>query len=277
MIELGKKQVLTVCRTTDHGVYVGEKEEKGQAVLLPRKLVPEGTAVGDSLEVFIYRDLEDRLVATTQEPAVVFGHPAVMKVVSVSRIGAFLDWGLDKDLFLPFKEQTYKVKEGDECLAALYIDKSSRLCATMKVYDYLEEGSPYKTDDQVEGIVYEVNERLGAFVAVDCRYHGRIPAGETAKPLRCGDRVRARVARVREDGRLDLSVREKAYLQIEDDAEQIMKVIDEYAGVLPFTDKASPEVIKRELGISKNAFKRAVGHLLKEGRIAMGEKSIRKI
>ena len=136
--------------------------------------------------------------------------------------------------------------------------------------------SPYQKDDRVKGKVYEISENFGAFVAVDDKYSGLIPKREFFGQARIGDVVEARVTRVKEDGKLDLSHREKTYLQIEKDAEQVLKVIDEFAGVLPFTDKAAPEVISRELSMSKNAFKKAVGHLLKEGRIEIGEKCIRK-
>ena len=195
----------------------------------------------------------------------------------MAKIGAFLDWGLEKDLFLPFRQQTRKVQAGDNCLAALYIDKSERLCATMNVYDYLRTDSPYEKEDHVTGTIYQISENFGAFVAVDDCYSGLIPSREFFGQLSVGDQITARVTAVKPDGKLDLSIREKSYLQLNADAEAVMKVIEEFDGVLPFTDKASPEVIKREFSLSKNAFKRAVGHLLKEERIEITEKSIRKL
>ena len=194
----------------------------------------------------------------------------------MGKIGAFLDWGLEKDLLLPFREQTRRVHEGQEVLVALYIDKSSRLCATMNVYEYLELQSPYKKEDRVKGTVYEISEEFGAFVAVDNRYSGLVPRKDFHGGAKIGDIVEARVTGVHEDGKLNLSLREKAYLQMDADAEAVLAVIDEFDGVLPFTDKASPEVIERELHLSKNAFKRAVGRLLKEGKIEITEKSIRR-
>ena len=259
MIELGKIQTLTVLREKAFGVYLGHQQDAEHAVLLPRKQVPEGTKEGDSIEVFIYKDSQDRLIATTKEPKLQVGQTAVLKVSQVTRIGAFLDWGLPKDLLLPFREQTRKVEPGDECLVALYIDKSSRLCATMNVYEYLELQSPYKKDDRVKGTVYEISEEFGAFVAVDNRYSGLVPRKDFHGGAKIGDIVEARVTGVHEDGKLNLSLREKAYLQMDSDAEAVLAVIDEFDGVLPFTDKASPEVIERELHLSKNAFKRAVG------------------
>lgn len=276
MIELGKKQKLLVVKTVDFGIYLGEDRNapQNERVLLPSKQVPEGTKVGDEIEVFIYKDSQDRLIATTREPMLQVGQTAVLKVKQVTRIGAFLDWGLEKDLLLPFKEQTAKVKKGDEVLVALYVDKSGRLCATMKVYEKLRTDSPYKKDDHVEGIIYETSDNFGVFVAVDNCYSALIPKREAFGRLKVGDRVFARVLKVREDGKLDLSVREKAFLQMDEDAALIMKRMEEYGGKLPFNDKADPELIKQEFGLSKNAFKRAVGRLLKEGRIKISEKNI---
>ena len=195
----------------------------------------------------------------------------------VSRIGAFLDMGLEKDLLLPFKEQSHPVKKGEECLVALYVDKSSRLAATMRVYHYMSNQSPYQKDDKVRGRIYEINENLGAFVAVDNRYYGLIPKKEIFQDLREGEEVEARVLKVREDGKLDLSLRDKAYIQMAADSEKVMKVIEEFDGVLPFNDKARPETIRREFNMSKNEFKRAVGRLLKEGKIRITETSIQKV
>ena len=276
MIQLGERQKLVVVKTVDFGVYVapaaGEAEEK---VLLPKKQVPEGTKIGDELEVFIYRDSNDRLIATTNEAKLSLGEVALLKVSQVAAIGAFLDWGLEKDLFLPFREQTKQLKEGDECLVALYIDKSDRLCATMKVYTYLSTESGYKKDDRIEGHVYEMSKNFGAFVAVDDKYSGLIPMKEIYGNIQVGDLISARVTGVIEDGKLDLSIREKSYLQIGKDVIRILDILEKYDGVLPFNDKASPETIRREMQMSKNEFKRAVGHLLKEGKITITEKNIR--
>lgn len=277
MIELGKVQELVVQRVKDFGIYLGENEKSEAAVLLPKKQVPAGTAVGDVVKVFIYKDSEDRLIATTAMPKLEVGEAAVLRVKEVGKIGAFLDMGLEKDLLLPFREQNCPIRQGEECLVALYVDKSRRLAATMNVYSYMKADSPYKKDDQVKGTVYEIKEGLGAFVAVDNRYYGLIPHKELYGNFRIGDTVEARVVKVRDDGKLDLSPRQKAYMQIDTDAELVLKVIDEFGGVLPFNDKAAPEVIKREFQMSKNSFKRAVGHLLKAGKIEITEKNIRRI
>ena len=274
MIELGKRQLLEVVRQKEFGVYLSEKAGDETAVLLPKKQVPPGTCIGDKLEVFIYKDSQDRLIATVEDAKIRIGQTAVLKVKDVGKIGAFLDMGLEKELLLPFKEQTYRVRPGEECLVALYVDKSGRLAATMRVYAYMSNEPPYGKDDKVTGTIYEINPDIGAFVAVDNRYYGLIPARELYGDLREGDKVEARVLKVREDGKLDLSVREKIPKQMEKDAEFVLQVIEEYDGVLPFNDKVSPEIIERELHLSKNAFKRAVGRLLKEGKIEITEKRI---
>lgn len=277
MIRLAEKQTLEVVKKVEFGVYLAENKEAAaeEKVLLPIKQVPEGTSVGDEIEVFIYKDSKDRMIATTKEPLLVKGQTAVLKVVQVNRVGAFLYWGLEKDLFLPFKEQTKPVQVGDECLVALYIDKSGRLCATMKVYPYLRMDSPYGKDDKVSGIVYEISDNFGAFVAVDNCFSALIAKKEMTTKLAVGDVVQARVASIKKEGKLDLSLREKAYIQMNIDAEKVMKKLEEGNGVLPFTDKASPELIKAEMDMSKNEFKRAVGNLLKAGKIEIGETEIR--
>lgn len=274
MIELGKKQKLTIIKRVDFGVYLAEDRDAQERVLLPGKQVPPESRVGDEMEVFVYRDSKDRLISTTQMPLVTLGQVALLSVAQVGKIGAFLSWGLEKDLLLPFREQTCRVRPGDQVLAALYVDKSSRLCSTMKVYHYLRTDAPYEKDDLVKGRIYEISDNFGAFVAVDDQYSGLINKQEYFGNLAVGQVVEARVRSVKEDGKLDLSVREKIPKQMEKDAEFVLQVIEEYDGVLPFNDKVSPEIIERELHLSKNAFKRAVGHLLKEGKIEITEKRI---
>lgn len=273
MLRLGEKQRLKIVKKVSFGVYLAE-EEGQEKVLLPMKETPEGCELGDELEVFLYKDSRDRLIATTREPALTLGQIGLLRVKETGKIGAFLDWGLDKDLLLPFRQQTRRVRQGEECLAALYIDKSSRLCATMNVYPYLKTNSPYRIGDTVTGRVYETSENFGVFVAVDDMYSALIPKREAAGSFDIGEILKARVTDVKEDGKLDLSVREKAYIQMEEDARLVLQVIDEFAGVLPFGDKVSPEIIKREFGLSKNAFKRAVGRLLKQGKIELKDDRI---
>lgn len=278
MFRLGEKQTLTVVKMVDFGVYLAESQSSQDRVLLPKKQVPEGLKLHDSLEVFLYKDSKDRLIATTNTPALTLGQFAVLKVSQVGKIGAFLDWGLEKDLFLPYKEQLARVHEGDDVLVTLYIDKSSRLCASMRgIYHLLDTDAPYNKEDIVTGRVYEFSDNFGAFVAVDDRYSALIPAHEDHTKLHIGQIIEAKVTNVKPDGKLDLTLRDKAYIQMDKDAERVLAIIDEYAGVLPFTDKASPEIIMRETQLSKAAFKRAVGRLYKERKIVITDTGIRRV
>lgn len=275
MLKLGEKQNLEIIKRVDFGVYLAESQTTEERVLLPAKQVPEDCRIGDRLDVFLYKDSKDRLIATTNEPKLVMGQLAKLRVAEAGNYGAFLDWGLEKDLLLPFKEQTYRVKEGDQVLVTLYEDRSSRLCATMKIDAYLSLRHPYVIGDQVKGTIYETNERFGAFVAVDDKYSGLIPLKEWYGDYLPGEEVEARVAAVKEDGKMDLSVRKKAYLQMDEDAGIILKALQEHGGSLPYHDKTSPEIIKREFHLSKNAFKRAIGRLFKDGKIEITDNGIR--
>ena len=273
-MEIGKIQKLQVVKKTDFGVYLGTNEEK---VLLPKNQVPESTEMGDTIEVFICRDSEDRLIATTEKPVAQVGETAYIRVKEITKFGAFLDWGLGKDLFLPYKEQTTDIKEGDMVLVGIYTDKSDRLCATMKVYNYLLCTSTYEEDDIVKGVVYNFNPQYGAFVAVNNKYHGLIQIKELTSKVYVGMEVEARVKSVRTDGKLDLALRKKAYLQIDDDARKIIEYMKKNNGEIGYTDKARPEIIKKDFGMSKNEFKRAIGRLLKERRVIIKENSINLI
>ena len=275
-MKLGEYQTLTIVKKVAFGVYLAESRDSQEKVLLPKSQVPANAVLGDSMEVFLYRDSQDRMIATCARPKLTLGGLAVLRVSQIGKIGAFLDWGLEKDLFLPYKEMNGKVREGDEVLVTLYLDKSSRLCASMKhLYDKLETNAPYEKGETVTGRVYEFGHDFGTFVAVDDRYSAMIPRSEDTSDLKIGDMIEARVTDVKADGKLDLSRRANKETQMDADAQRVLRVIEEYAGVLPFNDKASPEIIMREMQMSKAAFKRAVGRLCKERRIEITEKSIR--
>ena len=274
MIKLGERQTLKCVKKVDFGVYVGTEEEK---VKKKKKQVPETLESGDEIDVFIYRDSSDRLIATINQPYITLGEMAVLEVKGISKIGAFLDWGLEKDLFLPFKEQTCEVVKGKSYLVYLYIDKSNRLAATMNIHRFLENATKYQKDDTVTGIVYEINKKIGAFVAIDNEYYGLIPAKEMQSDIQVGDMVNARITDIREDGKINLSPNKKAYIQIDEDAQKVLDVIKEYGGELPYGEKANPEIIKRDFKMSKNAFKRALGHLYKNREIDIQENSIKII
>lgn len=276
MLEIGKRQLLTIVKKVEFGVYLAKEREADpeEKVLLPRKEVPENAQIGDEIEVFLYRDSKDRMIATVRQPKLSLGEVALLPVKENGKIGAFLDWGLEKDLLLPFREQVRKVRPGEKCLVALYLDKSKRLCATMKVYHYLRTDSPYEKDQKVTGTLYEISDNFGAFVAVDNCYSALIPKKEPLGNARVGDTVEARVTEVLKDGKLSLSLREKAYIQMNEDAQKLLKLLEEQGGGLPVGDKSSPEKINELTGMSKKEFKRAAGNLYKQRLIKVEEYKI---
>ena len=299
MLKLGEYQKLTVLEKTDFGVYLaeGKDEESGaggtgsdgpgqnrrrpgtqEKVLLPKRYVTDGMRIGEEVPVFLYMDSEDRPVATTEEPYITMDQVSLLTVKEVTKVGAFLDWGLSKDLFLPYKEMTGRIHANDQVLVRLYRDKSGRLAASMKkLYPLLSGNSPYQAGDEVEGRIYEFGHDFGTFVAVDDQYSAMVPKHEDMREHKIGDVIKARVTGVKEDGKLDLTTKKKIREQMDDDAATVMGVIDSYAGVLPFTEKAGAEVIFRETGLSKNAFKRAVGRLYKQRKISLEGGKIRKV
>ena len=283
MIKLGQAQSLKINRIVEFGAYLesisdsvpeADTNDKKESVLLPIKQLPTSSKIGDILDVFVYRDSSDRLISTTNIPAISIGEVAVLRVKQLTKIGAFLDWGLEKDLFLPYKQQTYKVKEGDLIPVSLYIDKSDRLCATMKIYHYLKsDNGGYNLDDTVEGFIYEISDKFGAFVAIDYKYSALIPAKEIYSSLNVGELIKARVQGIMPDGRITLSLRQKSYLQIDTDSKKIYEMLEK-KGFLPYHDKSDAKDIKEKFTMSKNEFKRALGRLYKERKIIIKEDGI---
>ncbi len=277
-MELGKKQKLKVAYKKDFGVYLTDLDveltDDVRGVLLPNRQVPEDTQVGDVIEVFLYKDSEGRKIATTKTPMMEIGELAYLEIAEITKIGAFLKWGLERDLFLPFKEQTTEIKVHEKYLVAMYLDKSERLCATMRIYNYLRDDSEYVKNDMVKGTIYQIQQEKGVFIAVDNKYYGMLPKQELLPNMKIGQSIEARVFRVREDGKLDLVSNRPIKEQIEIDAEKVFKIIGEFGGELPFGEKVSAEIILREFGMSKASFKRALGHLLKNQKITIGENAI---
>ena len=263
-MEIGTWNELKIDRMKEFGAYLTDGTED---VLLPRKQVPKDAKVGNALTCFVYRDSDDRLIATLTKPYLTVGEIASLEVKDVTGIGAFLDCGLERDLFLPFKEQTTKVQKGKSYPVRMYVDKTGRLACSMRLYEYLKTNHGFKKGEHVKGSIYQVRPGFGAFVAVEDKYSGLIHSTELYDRVAVGDKVEARVINVRDDGRLDLSLRDAIPQQMGEDAEMVADVIRSYGGVLPFDDKADPDRIRDEFGLSKNAFKRAVGRLLKEKRI----------
>ncbi|MDD3226735.1 MAG: S1-like domain-containing RNA-binding protein, partial [Tissierellia bacterium] len=254
-----------------------DNEKPEDRVLLPIKQVPSDTKIGDKINVFIYRDSNDRIIATVKRPKITMGEIASLKVVEMSRIGAFLNWGLEKDLFLPFKEQIGDIKLNGEYMVGLYIDKSDRLCATMNLFKVLRTDSPYKVNDNVKGTIFSLKRGLGAMVAVDGKYLGLIHEGEIVKPLHSGQLVEVRVSNIKEDGKLDLSLKDAPRLQIDKDGEKVLKVLIKNKGTLSLNDDSSPEEINRILGMSKSSFKKAAGRLMKKKVIIMTKNGIKML
>ena len=281
-MRLGYTQTLVAVKKTDFGLFltdIDKKDDKtrdlGDEVLLPKNQVTEDMRVGSEIEVFLYKDSEDRMIATRLVPYIKIGEIKKLRVKEVNKIGAFLDWGLPKDLLLPFKEQIYDIKSGDEILVTVYIDLSDRLCATMDLYSRLSLLPPYQRDDMVKGTVYQVHEQFGAYVAVDNKYSALVPKKELHRELKPGDEIEARVLEVKEDGKLDLSLRQKAYVQMDADSALILDKLKQAGGSLPYQDKSSAEEIKEEFNLSKAAFKRAIGRLYKERVIVIEKDGIR--
>lgn len=275
MPNVGEYSELKIARRADFGVYLTDGKEE---VLLPKRYVPANAALGDRLKVFVYLDSEDRPVATTEDVPLTLGKTAALKVKQVTKIGAFLDWGLPKDLLLPFAQMWEHPEVGDTVLVRLYRDKSGRLAASEKgLYDLLSARTPYRAGDDVRGRIYEFGHDFGVFVAVDDKYSAMLPKYEKTSAMRIGQILSCRVANVKEDGKLDLTMRESGEFQRAEDEEALLQLIEEYGGVLPFTEKATPEVIQRETGLSKAAFKRAIGGLYKNRLISLDDGKIRKI
>lgn len=277
MIELGEIQELEVKRHTSVGAFLNTEDSgrDDEDVLLPKSELPENIKVGEKIEVFVYRDSQDRIISTTKKPMVTLGKIAPLEVIDITKIGAFLDWGLERDLFLPFSEQSVKLEKGRKYLIGLYIDKSNRLCGTMKIRNFLRNDSPYRPNDWVQATIYNLNDDLGAFVAVDNKYEGLIPKKELLGIYVEGEELKVRVTNVKEDGKLDLSLRERFYMEIDKDAELILDRTIEKGGTLLLNDYSSPQEIRDELNISKSAYKKAIGKLLKEGKIEFIENGIK--
>lgn len=274
-IEPGKFYKMKIARITRHGAYLDAGTgNNSDDILLPGAQIPEDAQTGDELDVFIYRDSEDRLISTVNEPKLSLGECGVLTVAQTTRIGGFLDWGLEKDLFIPFDGQRGKIRAGDRIYVGVYTDKSGRLCATMDVYDMLSSDSEYERNDNVVGTVHSINERIGVFVAVDDKFHGLIPMDDLNRPVECCEVVEARVKERRDDGKLILSLRNPAYKAIEPDSDFIYEELKKSDGFLPYHDKSSAQIIKKKFHMSKSAFKRAIGRLYRDGKITMEKDGI---
>lgn len=275
-ILLGHRNRLEVLRKVDFGLYL-DAGEVGE-VLLPARYVPEGTQVGDTLDVFLYLDGEERLTATTEQPLVEVGQFACLEVAWVNRFGAFLRWGLMKDLFCPFAEQKMHMEQGRRYIIYCYIDpKTYRIVASAKVERYLSnERPPYAGGDTVEALIWQ-KTALGMKAIVDGKYAGLLPSNEIHRPLRTGDRLTAYVSRVRDDGKLDLSLQQHyGQLRVRDFSDDLLHYLQRQPDYFcPLHDKSDAEDISEVFGVSKKTYKRAVGNLLKRGLLALDPGGVR--
>ena len=276
MINIGQFNKLKVKKKVDFGYYLENKF--GDEVLLPNSNAKGSKVeVGESLEVFVYRDSKDRLISTLKRPLLTVGNIAYLEVVSQSEIGAFVNIGLERDLFIPLKEQAFKLKTGKKYLFYMYIDKTDRLAGTTKIHEYLDiaEEGKYKVDDEVKVIVYDTAENGTLKIAVDREYIGLILPNEHLEYIYPGEEISARIKRVYEDGILGITTRKKRLDAREELSEVILKYLRENGGYMPYNDKSSSEEIKREFNTSKNYFKMTLGGLMKKKLITQDKEGTR--
>lgn len=266
---LGRRATLIVRRFASPGAFLSEEEQPDDVILLPRREVPEGCAVGDELTVFVYLDSDDKPIATTAEPKVMRDRVAFLEVRDVAPFGAFVDWGLPKDLLVPGAEQLRDVRVGDRHPIGVYLDDTGRLAGTMRVSEMLKAIGEFELDEWVEGEAWRKEPGLGIFVIVERRFVGLLPEQEPSRLAR-GERAKFRVAHVHKDGKIELSLRAPAHQQRDADADAILAVLGRPRPPV-VSDDSSPEQIRALFGLSKKAFKRAVGGLLKRGAVTVGE------
>ena len=271
---VGRTTALRVRRLGPAGasLVADDAEADADAVLLPKREIPAGTQVGDELSVFVTLDSEDRPIATTRMPKLHLGEVAFLPITAITDVGVFVDWGLPKELLVPFREQTRDLKVGERHPVGLFVDKTGRLAGSMRISEMLREKPVVRAGEWVAGEAWRVDPAVGLFVIVERRFVGLVPKSEPHGLAR-GDSAMFRVTRVRPDGKFELSVRAKAHEEIQDDAEHVLAILREPAAP-PTTESASPDEIRTRFGLSKKAFKRAIGRLLKDGTIAIDAKSL---
>ena len=274
MIELGQYNTLTVARFEPQGAYLSD--ETFNSVLLPTSYMPKGLKVGDELEVFVYNDSEQRPIATTLKPLVTLNDFAVLTVKSVTAYGAFMDWGLAKDLFIPFSEQARKVKEGERHLVYVYLDEETdRLVGSTKLARHLRQKLiTVQEGEEVELTVWHPTD-LGMRVIVNKRFLGMLFKDEIFQPLELGQQLTGYIKKVRSDGHIDCILQKGGYKQIEPNAQRILKALEDHSGFLPVHDKSDPQAIQNLLQMSKKVFKKSVGSLYKQRLIVIEPDGIR--
>lgn len=274
-LALGKLNKLAVKKQVEFGVYL-DGLSWGD-ILLPKRYVPAGTEIGTVLEVFLYLDSEDQLIATTEKPYVMVGQVAQLKAVAVTKVGAFLNWGLKKDLLVPFSEQQIPMQQDKYYLVYCYVDKSNRIVASAKLDRYIGKDRPaYQAGDEVQFYVASQTD-LGYKVVVDHQHWGLLYKNQVFKPLRIGYKGTAYVQKVRDDLRIDLLLYKPGYAKTQAFTDVIIERLKQKGGSLPLSDKSSPEQIYSEFGVSKKVFKAAIGALYKAGQIVIEAEAIRLV
>lgn len=276
MAEIGKINHLYVIKELDFGIYL-DGGDLGE-ILMPRQYVPEGTQPEDMIDAFIYLDSEDRLVATTLKPKAMVEEFALLEVVSVTQVGAFLDWGLPKDLFVPFREQRQPMEEGKKYLVYVYLDQNSkRIAASSKIEQFLDNiPVDYDEGEEVDLIIVNPTD-LGYNAIIDNSHLGVLYKNEVFQELNPGDKVQGFIKKIRTDGKIDLSLVKAGYEKISEFADKIIAQLEKHDGFLPFTDKSSPEDIYKTFKFSKKNFKSALGALYKKRMIVLEENGIRLV
>jgi predicted RNA-binding protein (virulence factor B family) len=273
MVCLGKVNSLYLFKKTEFGVFLKAKDSN-QEILLPNRHVPKNVALGESIDVFLYTDSEDRIVATTLTPKIFLNKIAILKVKDVTKFGSFLDWGLEKDLFLPFAEQNGKVEKGDTVVVCLCFDeKTNRLFASAKVQKCNNQKITVKEGDEVDILIGEESD-LGYQAIINNTYVGLLFFNKIFRSLSKGNNVKGFIEKVRDDGKIDVCLQKKGYAQVLDSQDILLKKLHENGGVLYLSDKSDPEVIIRELSMSKKVFKKCLGALYKQRKIKIEEDRI---
>lgn len=274
MVRIGKNCILEIVKFTEQGAYL-DGGPYGE-ILLPNRYVPENSKEEDEIEVFISFDSDDRILATTDMPSVMVGQFGFLKVIEVNRVGAFLDWGLPKNLLVPFREQKMKMEEGKSYVVCVYVDeKSGRIVASSKISRFFDsDTSEYSEGDEVDLLIAAKSD-MGYTAIINGSHHGMLYHNELFQKIRIGDKRKGFVKKIREDGKIDLSLEKQGYQKIDSKLDPIVEKLKRSQGFLPFNDKTDPEIIKKELGMSKKSFKKAIGALYKEKRIVISTDGIK--
>lgn len=276
MTEIGKWNTLEVVKELDFGIYLNGGEE-GE-ILMPTRYVPEGTKIGDKINVFIYLDSEDRLIATTEIPLAIVGEIALLEAVAVNAAGAFLNWGLPKDLLVPYREQRQQMEVGEKYVVYIYVDeKSGRIAATAKIEDFLDK-TPHTFEEkqEVDLVLYEQTE-LGFKAIINGTHTGIVYHGDVFRVLKRGEKTKGYIKKIREDRKIDLILDKPGYEKVDTVSQQILEKLKEQKGFIPLVDKSPADDIYETFGISKKTFKKAIGSLYKARLITIEENGIKLV